>query len=193
MKHKPLLFETCWIIGIYIINFIAITILVKPIHVWALTSNINFNENGLQAEGQGVFIPTFLVLTAVIYFIKEAIFKFKRQLQNYITLVSAFLAILGLMALHTIVNMAALLLNSLEQMSKGMQKITEDMPADFASVVKPNLSIHTNEGFAQIIEKMPSILAIAQIVLIIMLTICAIYLGRNMKESQVTTNSDLAT
>ncbi|TSJ42969.1 hypothetical protein FO440_01900 [Mucilaginibacter corticis] len=185
MKFKTVFTEAAWIIGAYLINFIAVIFFIKPIHVFLPTLNLSFNETGIQIEGQGAFIPTFLVLLALVYFIKEAIQGFKRQLQNYISMVSSFLAILVLFALNYMFNAISMLITGMQQMSKSLAGLAQNLPNEAGDLIQKNIptSAPPIANMAVVAQKMPLIIIVTQIVLIGMLTIVAICVGRKLNKS----------
>ncbi|GAA4320869.1 hypothetical protein GCM10023149_20370 [Mucilaginibacter gynuensis] len=182
MKYKTLIVESVWLVAIYVANFIAIKSWIKPINVWEPTLNVNFNDGLIQVEGQGAFIPTFLLAVSLVYFIKEALYRFKRQPQNYITLASTFLSIAALFGLNYVFNMLITLFNSFQQMGAGLSKLVESLPAELGEGVKPAITVSTGNGIDTLIAKMPVVVIITQLVLIIMLAICAICIGRNLQK-----------
>lgn len=177
IKRKSALQECGLIIAIYIANFIVILWLLKPRHIFEPALNINMQEGRFELSGQGVFIPTFLILTSLIYFIKEALLRFKRQLQNYITIVSIFLTIATLFATGYMLNMLTFLFSGMEQMSKSLS-------------MSPGI-MQQAIGNVNIISKAPAIIIYVQLVLLIMLIICTLYTGKNLKRAPTQAVQDL--
>jgi hypothetical protein len=132
------------------------------------------------------------VLLAVVYFIKEAAYNFKRQLQNYISIGSSSVAIIALFALGHIFNAMSMLLMGILQMSKDLAGLAQNLPNEISDMIQKNIPAPATPlvNLAAFIEKMPLIIIVTQVVLIVMLTIVAVFVGRNMKKPVAVINEN---
>jgi hypothetical protein len=168
-KYKNLIVELSVIIGIYVINFVIIDSLLKPQNIFKPGFDVNMHDNFFVFKGQGVFLPTFLLATSLVFFIKEAIYCFKRCLQNYITICCMFLCLFTLFMFGYLVSMMVILFNNLTNINSQLLAL-------------PNLQTKVNPHLA-ILAKLPMLLILTELVLIIMLTITAIGTGKGLRTN----------
>jgi hypothetical protein len=116
-------------------------------------------------------------------------------LQNYISIGSSSVAIIALFALGHIFNAMSMLLMGILQMSKDLAGLAQNLPNEISDMIQKNIPAPATPlvNLAAFIEKMPLIIIVTQVVLIVMLTIVAVFVGRNLKKTVAVINETNAT
>jgi hypothetical protein len=110
MKLKPIITEVIILIAIYIVARLFVPLLIG--NIWGGNSALDINVHDTyfvinqSAIATLIFAtPVFLMLTTVIYLIKEGFYRYKRKLPNLILIIANFLFLTVMYPLSVLINM----------------------------------------------------------------------------------------
>ena len=104
MKLKPIITEVIILAPIYIATRLSGPFLTAS---WGGNSalDINLHDTYFVIDRSVINIPVFLMLTTIIYLIKEGFYRYKRRLQNLILIIANFLFLIVVYPFSVLLNM----------------------------------------------------------------------------------------
>ncbi|NHA06567.1 hypothetical protein G7092_22350 [Mucilaginibacter sp. HC2] len=104
MKLKPIITEVIILIAIYLATRLFVPFLAGS---WEgnASLDINLHDTYFVIDWSVIIIPVFLMLTTIIYLVKESFYCYKRRLQNLILIIANFLFLLIIYPLSALLNM----------------------------------------------------------------------------------------
>ncbi len=104
MKLKPIITEVIILIVIYLATRLFVPFLAGS---WEgnASLDINLHDTYFVIDWSVIIIPVFLMLTTIIYLVKESFYRYKRRRQNLILIIANFLFLLIIYPLSALLNM----------------------------------------------------------------------------------------
>ncbi|RDC57459.1 hypothetical protein DU508_09930 [Pedobacter chinensis] len=129
-KPKSLLIEICWLLLAALIN-LSILILVFGKNILQKTVAINLHDTYFVTQSLPLFAFLFIVISFVIYYVKEHRKHFQRKAQNIIIIIFGLLLILSLTRINGLISLFKGIETSLKNSNQN------DLPATGWTVYPP--------------------------------------------------------